>query len=74
MTDLVHRAIDTPTRGESRAYVGIYLASFVVLLLIALVGQLLFLRWRAWLPGAEGGQSLVGSVRSAVYTFMSYLN
>jgi light-harvesting complex 1 beta chain len=37
------------------------------------VVQVLPLQWRTWFPGAEGGQNLIGDVRSAVYTFMSYL-
>lgn len=48
----------------------VYYAGFAVFLVIALVAQLLMLRWRNWLPGAEG-KSLIGGVRSAVYTFMS---
>ncbi|MBU6436358.1 MAG: light-harvesting protein [Betaproteobacteria bacterium] len=49
------------------------MASFAVFLVIALVAQTLTWQWRTWLPGAEGGKSLIGSVRAAVYTFMSYL-
>jgi light-harvesting complex 1 beta chain len=51
----------------------IFVVGFVVLLAIALMAQLMMLKWRAWLPGAEGSRSLVEGVRSAVYTFMSYL-
>jgi len=61
------------TRGESASYLVILVASYLVILLIALVGQVLLLPWRTWLPGAEGGRSLFGDVRAAVYTFMSYL-
>ena len=60
-------------RGETVAYYGIFVASFIVLLLIALVAQVLLLHWRSWFPGAEGGKSLIGGVKAAVYTFMSYL-
>jgi light-harvesting complex 1 beta chain len=47
---------------------------FCVFLLLAMVGQLFFLDWRTWLPGAEGSQSMFGSVKSAVYTVISQLN
>jgi light-harvesting complex 1 beta chain len=40
---------------------------------VALVAQLLMLRWRSWLPGAEQGRTLFGGVRAAVYTLMSHL-
>ena len=47
--------------------------SFVVFLVIALTGAVLGRPWRAWLPGAEGVESLFGGVKAAVYTFMSYV-
>ena len=47
--------------------------SFVLVLSIALFGTLTHLPWRKWLPGAENCKSLIGGVRAAVYSFMSYL-
>jgi len=50
-----------------------FCVGFVVFLAIALIAEMLTMRWRTWLPGAEGGRSLVADVTSAVYTFMSYI-
>lgn len=50
-----------------------FIALFCVFLLLAMVGQMFFLDWRTWLPGAEGSQSMFGSVKSAVYTVISQL-
>ena len=61
------------TRNESLASRGIFAASFMVLLVIALAAQTLLLNWRPWFPGAEGERSLIGGVTAAVYTFMSYM-
>ena len=52
----------------------LFAVSIVFLLLVALVGQVLFLNWRDWFPGAESETSLFKSVRAGVYTFMSHLN
>jgi hypothetical protein len=60
-------AVDTQ---RSRLVFG---AAFVVFLAIALIGQVLTMNWRNWLPGAEGQRGLIGGVSSAVYTFMSYI-
>lgn len=49
-------------------------AAFVVIVPIALLGQLLGLHWRNWLPGAEGAKSAFGGVKAAVYTFMSHIS
>lgn len=59
--------------AESRSFWLIFAASFSVLLVIALFGQLLGWHWRSWLPGAEGVKSIFGGVKAAVYTFMSHL-
>ncbi len=52
----------------------LFVISTVFLTLVALVGQVLFLKWRDWIPGAESETSLFKSVRAGVYTFMSHLN
>jgi light-harvesting complex 1 beta chain len=57
----------------SRAFSSIFAVSFVALLFVALVAQALGWQWRSWLPGAESSKSIAGGVKTAVYTFMSYL-
>ena len=47
---------------------------FCVFLLLAMMGQTLFMDWRTWLPGAEGTRPMYESVKSAVYTVISQLN
>lgn len=69
MTDA---SLQAPPIGDA-GFGGIYVVSFVLILAIALPAQLLMLKWRPWLPGADGEKSLIQGVRSAVYTFMSYL-
>ncbi|KQP35393.1 hypothetical protein [Pseudorhodoferax sp. Leaf274] len=59
---------------RNKGYGVLFLLSIVFLLLVALVGQVLFLNWRDWFPGAESETSLFKSVRAGVYTFMSHLN
>jgi light-harvesting complex 1 beta chain len=51
-----------------------FVVLFFVFLALAIVGQMFFLNWRTWLPGAEGSQSMFGSVKSAVYTVISQLS
>lgn len=63
-SDLLH------SKGDG----ALFLISILFVLAIALVGQVLFLKWRDWFPGAESETSLFKSVRAGVYTFMSHLN
>lgn len=59
---------------DSKTYEALFFVSFVFVLAIALVAQLMFLKWRTWFPGAESEKSLFKGVRAGVYTFMSHLN
>jgi len=51
----------------------IFAPCFLLLLSIALLGQLVGLHWQTWLPGAEHKTSIFSGVHAAVYTFMSQL-
>ena len=51
----------------------ILLVAFVVIVPIALLGQLVGWHWRTWLPGAEDAKTIFGGASAAVYTFMSHI-
>lgn len=59
--------------GDGRSFTGIFVAAFLVFLLVAAIAQSMALPWRTWFPGAEAEKSLFGGVKAAVYTFMSQL-
>ncbi|MEN9771792.1 MAG: hypothetical protein RJA58_435 [Pseudomonadota bacterium] len=73
MSQITNESLHESTRNDSLAFHGIFAISFVVFLAIALIAQVCFLQWRSWFPGAEGGKTLIGDVKAAVYTFMSQL-
>ena len=50
-----------------------FVTCFLTILMVALVCQLLMLKWRPLFPGAEGDSSLIGGVRGAVGSIMSLL-
>jgi light-harvesting complex 1 beta chain len=52
----------------------IFVLIFCVFMALAVVGQLLALNWRTWLPGAEGSTTTLVGVKSAVYTVISQLS
>ncbi|MCM0043458.1 MAG: hypothetical protein NBV65_02385 [Burkholderiaceae bacterium] len=59
-------------QAEGSTFRMIFAMGFIVIFAIALVGSLTGMQWRSWLPGAESGKSLFGSVQAAVYSFMSH--
>lgn len=58
------------SRAESKVFYGLFIASFIVFLVIALVAQILGLKWRDWFPGAQGQKSLLEGVRVAVNSYL----
>ena len=66
--------IHLPANGSSlEGSHSTFVVIFIAFLLMALVSLLLGQNWRSLLPGAEGEQSVLGGVKSAVYTVMSEL-
>jgi light-harvesting complex 1 beta chain len=74
MAEITTLPTPSPALQDTKTYEGLFFLSFVFVLLIALVAQTLFLKWRPWFPGAESEKSLIKGVRAGVYTFMSHLN
>jgi light-harvesting complex 1 beta chain len=73
VTNADNPSVQELLKNDSTFFMLIFSASFVVFLVVALGASMLTWQWRSWLPGAEGETSLIGGVKSAVYTFMSYL-
>jgi light-harvesting complex 1 beta chain len=71
---------DTPSLNSeqssetaSNAYLTIFAVGFSFLFVLVLMGNLLGIHWRNYLPGAEDAKSMSQGVKSAVYTFMSHI-
>ena len=58
---------------DQLAFVLIFVPCFVLLFSVALAGQLVGMRWKAWLPGAENMTNIIAGVKASVYTFMSHI-
>ena len=57
-----------------KEYRYLFFVLFCVFTSLAMIGQVLFMEWRSWLPGAEGSRPMFESVKSAVYTVISQLS
>jgi light-harvesting complex 1 beta chain len=73
MTSSRGQSLPLPPEGRFKGFYGIFVASFIVFLVVALAAQVFTGNWRAWFPGAEGDRSMIDGVKASVYTFMSYL-
>jgi light-harvesting complex 1 beta chain len=53
------------TENEAKEFHGIFVSSFVVFTIIAIVAHVLVWMWRPWLPGPNGYSSLQDAVSVA---------
>lgn len=60
------------TEGEAREFHGVFMTSFIVFTIVAIIAHILAWMWRPWLPGPEGYTSLSDSVQYAA-AFVPYL-
>lgn len=66
--------LTTQRDGARKGFLGIYVAMFIIFLVLALASLVFAQNWRSLLPGAEGARSVFDGVKSAVYTVMSQLS
>ena len=58
------------TESEAKEFHGIFVTSFIIFTVIAIIAHFLAWQWRPWLPGAEGYTS---SIVDGVKTVASYI-
>ena len=59
MSDLRQGSLSGLTEQEAKEFHGIFMTSFIIFTLIAIVAHFLAWQWRPWLPGASGYASIV---------------
>jgi light-harvesting complex 1 beta chain len=62
------------TEGEAKEFHGVFMTSFIIFTVIAIIAHILAWQWRPWLPGAKGYSSLVDSVNVAVSNVLPFLS
>ena len=72
MSDVNMRASSSSglTDSEAREFHSIFVTSFIVFVVIAIVAHFLVWQWRPWLPGKDGYTSLMDGLTYAT-TFLA---
>ena len=73
MADIPFSPEKNPAKDDKLTFVLIFVPCFTVFFILALLGQLVGVHWKSWLPGAENMTNVFGGVKAAVYTFMSHI-
>jgi light-harvesting complex 1 beta chain len=56
---------------EAKEFHGIFMTSFIIFTLIAVVAHFLAWQWRPWLPGAAGYASIVNDAKEVVMAYIA---
>jgi light-harvesting complex 1 beta chain len=61
------------SEAEAREFHSVFMSSFLVFVIVAVVAHILAWMWRPWLPGPQGYASLEDSVMPFASSLMSML-
>ena len=61
------------TEQEAREFHRIFMMSFIIFTVIAIIAHILVWQWRPWLPGPNGYTSMLDTVHGVVSAASQYL-
>ena len=61
------------SEAEAREFHSVFMSSFLVFVVIAVVAHILAWMWRPWLPGPGGYKTALDSIQHFAQTSISYL-
>ena len=59
------------TESEAREFHGIFVTSFIIFTVIAVIAHFLAWQWRPWLPGPGGYASVLHDTKEAVAAYIA---
>ena len=71
MADMRQGSLSGLTEQEAKEFHGIFMTSFIIFTLIAIVAHFLAWQWRPWLPGANGYAAIAHDAKDAVMAAIS---
>jgi len=57
--------------NEAKEFHGIFMTSFIIFTLIAVVAHFLAWQWRPWLPGAGGYASIINDAKDVTLAYIA---
>jgi light-harvesting complex 1 beta chain len=61
------------TEQEAKEFHKIFMTSFIIFTVIAIVAHILVWQWRPWLPGPHGYTGMLDTLHTVVGTVRAYL-
>ena len=57
--------------SEAKEFHGIFMTSFIVFVLVAVIAHFLAWQWRPWLPGAGGYASIINDAKDVAAAYIA---
>ncbi|RYG09251.1 MAG: light-harvesting protein [Burkholderiales bacterium] len=70
MADNSRGSLSGLTESEAKEFHGIFITSFIIFTLIAVVAHFLAWQWRPWLPGAAGYASIINDAKDVAAAYI----
>ena len=61
------------TEQEAKEFHGLFMTSFIIFLVIAIIAHFLVWQWRPWLPGTSGYVSSIVEETKAMMAYLPYI-
>ena len=71
MADNRQGSLSGLTEQEAKEFHGIFMTSFIIFTLIAVVAHFLAWQWRPWLPGANGYAAIVLDAKEVAMAYLA---
>ena len=71
MADSRQGSLSGLTEQEAKEFHGIFMTSFIIFTVIAIVAHILVWQWRPWLPGPNGYTGMIDTLHGAVQHLLS---
>lgn len=71
MADSREGSLSGLTDAEAKEFHGIFMTSFIIFTVIAVIAHFLAWQWRPWLPGPSGYASIIHDAKDVVTAYLA---
>lgn len=71
MADSREGSLSGLTDAEAKEFHGIFMTSFIIFTVIAVIAHFLAWQWRPWLPGPGGYASIINDAKDVVTAYLA---
>jgi light-harvesting complex 1 beta chain len=70
---MADKSLSGLSEQEAKEFHTLFVSSFIVFLILAIIAHILVWQWRPWLPSVHGYTSMIDSVHGALNAMQNFL-